>query len=130
MSGEIMMTREELVDEIDAIAEFALSMNHVANIINQVNEINGWNVERSAAEWAILAVTEIAEAFEEYRNPAVETLIYTVNGKPEGQAVEYADVLIRVLHWFAQHNIDPNEVVEMKLKYNLTRGYRHGGKKA
>lgn len=120
--------KQERLLEIDDELTLVSSMEEFAGVINAINEVNGWNVERSEAEWAILAVTEIAEAFEEWRNG--KPLYYKVDGKPEGLAAEYADTLIRILHWFIQHDINVDEVVREKLRYNMTRGHRHGGKKA
>lgn len=45
-------------------------------------------------------------------------------------AVEYADALIRILHWFGYHGLDPDSFVARKIEYNQTRPYRHGGKVA
>lgn len=99
-----------------------------ADFINRWAEIKGWNQPRSEAEWAALAHTEISEAFECYRNG--ELLVHIKEGKPEGTAVEYADALIRIFHWFAQHGVSPQQVLTTKMLYNLDRPFRHGDKKA
>lgn len=104
----------------------------------------------------MLMVSEIAEATEEVRNnkPAFylkdensgacthiskeevtadhieELLKGTPGGKPEGQAVELADVAIRIFDWFGRNGWDLEAVVEAKMAYNATRGHRHGGKLA
>jgi len=92
----------------------------------------GWNDKpRSEGEWMILAVSELVEAFEEYRNghlPNEETRI--VDGKPEGVRSEIADVFIRLFHYCAVHGIDIGAEVTLKMQYNETREYRHGGKHA
>ena len=49
--------------------------------------------------------------------------------KPEGNAAELADVIIRVLDYCAYAGIDIENVLEVKHEYNKSRPYRHGGKK-
>lgn len=48
--------------------------------------------------------------------------------KPEGEAVELADAVIRIADYFGKNGWDLNAVVEAKMAYNETRDYRHGGK--
>ena len=48
--------------------------------------------------------------------------------KPEGIAVELADVILRTLDLMAALGVDVDAVVMAKHKYNLGREYRHGGK--
>lgn len=109
--------------------------------INQWAEVKGWNEERDQAEWAALAHTEISEAYEEHRKGHAPDHVYATQptrvenetatvamAKPEGMAIEYADLMIRILHWFAHHNLDPEHYLRVKMRYNITRPYRHGGK--
>jgi hypothetical protein len=114
-----------------------VTLDEWAEIINQNNENLGWNVKRSEAEWAALAHTEISEYYEEFRNGHEARDIYynqvdkdSKNNKPEGQAIEMADLLIRTLHWFAQNGMSPSYCVALKMQYNTTRPFRHGEKKA
>ena len=51
------------------------------------------------------------------------------HGKPEGLAVELADVVIRVADLCGALGLDLAEAIERKHAYNTTRAYRHGGKK-
>jgi hypothetical protein len=107
-------------------------LNQVMRQLMEVNVAKGWNddiEQRSEGDWAALNHTEISEAYESFRNGEPPVWI-APSGKPEGAAVEYIDCLYRILHWFSVHGIDPDEVFEMKLAYNRTRPYRHGGKKA
>lgn len=123
----------ELQREIDLLNLEVL--NEIAFVIDRICEAKGWNdEERSEAEWAALAHTEISEAFEEYRKGTMKLYFepdpHSMRGKPEGMAIEYADALIRILHWFHQHNISAATAMRLKMEYNTLRPYRHGGKKA
>lgn len=106
--------------------------------------------DRPFVEIAMMCVTEIAEAVEEYRNgkPLVYGVsIWTEDGvihredveeidkwaagaKPEGVAVEMIDCIIRILDWLGHEGIDVDTLMEKKVKYNEGREHRHGGKKA
>ncbi|KKL70661.1 hypothetical protein LCGC14_2102640, partial [marine sediment metagenome] len=98
-----------------------------AEFINEWREEKGWNDDKKTeGDWAALAHTEISEAFEAYRDG--DLLVNIVDGKPEGVAVEYADCIIRILHWFAAHGISINQTLATKMSYNMNRPYKHGGK--
>lgn len=110
---------------------------------------------RSVGELTALVMTELAEAFESYRNNEPD-LWYeysdpdparglqkwegpptTINsngelvlGKPQGVASELADVIIRVLDWADEYQIPVIQAILEKHAYNQTRPYRHGEKKA
>ena len=76
--------------------------------------------------------SELSEALEEYRNGHGPTEIYYNDSnpaKPEGIPAEIADVIIRALDFCAGYNIDIDEVIRLKMAYNATRPYMHGGKK-
>lgn len=117
-----------------------LTVTEWSLLISDLNEIKGWNKEgRDQAEWAALAHSEISEAYEEHRKGHAPGFVYASvpekseealaqMAKPEGQAIEWADLMIRALHWFAYHDLDPEKYLRMKFEYNMTRPYRHGGK--
>ncbi len=48
--------------------------------------------------------------------------------KPEGEAVELADALIRIADLAGSRGWDMEAIIRAKLAYNATRGHRHGGK--
>lgn len=104
----------------------------------------GWYKDgpRQVPELLCLMHSEISEALEEFRNGMDPQQIYftSVNtnltneqnplpGKPEGIPIELADLVIRVLDFCGAHKIDLENAILLKMLYNSTRPYRHGGKK-
>lgn len=49
--------------------------------------------------------------------------------KPCGVPSELADIVIRVLHFCGKHKVPLAQAVKEKMMYNMTRPYKHGGKK-
>lgn len=82
---------------------------------------------RSFPELVALMHCELSEAMEEYRNNKPNE--YVESGKPEGMIVELADCVMRILDYSASIGIDLEEVILRKHEYNLTRTFKHGGKK-
>jgi len=70
--------------------------------------------------------SEIAEATEEVRNSKPH--FYIENGKPEGEATELADALIRICEIGISNGWDLDDIVDKKMDYNETRKHKHGGK--
>lgn len=115
-------------------------------------QAKGWyKTQRSPLEFHMLMVSELAEATEECRSgrPLIyqfqpvaseDTLTEHLKAvhpnspdwqparKPEGEAIELADLFIRLMDYCQHRGIDLAEAVEMKLAYNKTRSERHGGK--
>ncbi len=83
--------------------------------------------QSTTIERHMLIVSEVAEATEEVRNG--KPPIYIKDGKPEGEAIELADVVIRVMDHFEHQGWDLEEAIKIKSDFNETRPYRHGGKK-
>lgn len=116
---------------------------------------HGWNqgdAERSFGDWIALNHTELSEAYEEYReHRGLTEVYYEWNGhkytqeerdnaikydnvpwrefKPCGIPIEMADVIIRILHFAEFAGFNLYNMVDMKMKYNDGRPFRHGGKK-
>lgn len=76
--------------------------------------------------------SELSEAWEEIRKGQSLRKIYysdTPEGpKPEGVAVEFADLLIRVFDTCEKYGIPLIEALGEKMAFNELRPYRHGGK--
>ena len=96
-------------------------------------ENSGWhegnlNTNDIAAKLALVH-SEVSEALEELRvhSPSHE-YARASDGKPEGFAVELADVVIRVMDLCGQLEIDLEAAIAKKHAFNATRPYRHGGK--
>lgn len=109
-----------------------MSKYTVNGLVKEVHEIaksKGWydGVPRSPLETHALIVSEVAEAIEEARtdNPPM----YFNGAKPEGEAVELVDAVIRIMDYFGYRGWDMEQVIEAKMEYNETRSYRHDNKK-
>lgn len=100
--------------------------------IDQVNTANGWDAKsREFGDTIALLHSEISEAYEEYRNGHdIDDVYYNENNpsKPEGILVELADLQIRLLDTIGDLMPEFIYVLNEKIRYNETRGYRHGGK--
>ncbi len=98
-------------------------------------EVHDWAIEqgfydkeRNFGETMMLITTEVAEAFEEYRDGRAYDLNRWENGKVEGIPSELADVIIRVLDTMTYYGIDIDTIVRAKIDYNKTRPHMNGGK--
>jgi NTP pyrophosphatase (non-canonical NTP hydrolase) len=116
---------ERLIDDLDALHKENGGVSFVIEgLIRQ-----HWP-KRNLGEQLFLIVTELAEAFEEYRAGRPINEVYEDGGKPEGVPVEIADAIIRILDLTEYHGIKMGEVMRQKMDFNATRPHRHGGKLA
>ena len=113
-----------------------MTLNELARKCHEDAKSLGWYDEgktKSDVENLMMVVTELAEAVEEIRNEKPAFYYHPTDDreikKPEGIAVEIADAIIRLLDMSAYKGYDIETVIKEKLAFNLTRGYRHGGKK-
>lgn len=109
-----------------------------ASLINEWAQGKGWNEKLSADHFdGLIALmhSELSEALEEWRNGHGMTEIYFVkdkdgNDKPEGVPIELVDCIIRILHTMHFFDMDVAKAMRLKHTYNITRPYRHGGKRS
>jgi hypothetical protein len=111
-----------------------------------------WESEREIGTLHMLMVTEIAEATEEARknNPpiyqikktplaensnlqSIEKIEYNTTNwcdylKPEGELIELADLIIRVLDYCEYRGWDLEKAMKLKHEFNKTRSLKHGNK--
>ena len=132
-----------------------MNINELAKEVHENAVAHGWWEKPPTLPEALCLIhAELSEALEEYRegNPliygtcalAAEDCKFSgvcdrvgrpgegegIDGpcKPEGIAVELADVILRTLDLMAALGVDVDAVVMAKHKHNLGREYRHGGK--
>lgn len=112
----------------------SLTFNEAISESQRIAVEHGWwdGGERPVGDQFTNFYGEVAEAWEEYRKYGMDPayFLYYVEGKPEGMAVELADVLIRIFDTCAHYNIPLEQALVEKMAYNETRPYRHGNKKA
>jgi NTP pyrophosphatase (non-canonical NTP hydrolase) len=111
-------------------------------------EEKGWfEDKRTFVEACMLGVTEFSEATDAYRDYGMDGPLFEYNGglgkyttksseneewtrgKPVHVGSELADVLIRLLEMCHRFDIDIVKEFDIKMAYNETRPYRHGGRR-
>lgn len=115
----------------------ALETDNMQSRCGAAAKANGWHeaYENMPEEYkrdhiitkVMLIVSELAEAVEELRDGfAPDETYYSDGGKPEGFAVELADAVIRAYDLAEMVGVDLDSLIEEKVSYNKTRGYKHG----
>lgn len=103
-----------------------------------------WEQPRTIPEQIALMHSELSEALEEFRDgrklnevryeiPDVEQGKFfdaIPADKPVGFPIELADAIIRIADTAEHYGINLEEALRLKMAYNRTRPYRHGGKLA
>lgn len=133
VGGRHMVRKRALSDFSDPEIEDVepLGLNALAIKCHATAVEKGWYDQENPIERKLLnLVSEVTEAWGEWVNGHELTEIYYVDGKPEGFPIELADLIIRAVDLVVDQGIDLDEAVRIKMKYNKTRPYRHGGKRA
>lgn len=103
------------------------------------------HAHNTASTQLINMIAELTEAWEEirdghqiddlyYRAPNGLSTPYSIDpdtghiNKPEGVPAELADTVIRIMDTCEHAGLNLAELIAEKLRYNATRGHRHGGK--
>ena len=82
-----------------------LKINDYAKMIHDNAVEKGWyESKQTPLSRHVLMISEIAEAVEEVRNH--KESYYEIEGKPEGEATELADVLIRILDYLSYNQVN------------------------
>jgi NTP pyrophosphatase (non-canonical NTP hydrolase) len=115
--GDLSTEITELQDMQQEVMEFVKAKGWAKNS----DEIN-------FPEAIALLHSEASEALEAWRETGLDD--YFLEGKPEGVGSEFADLLIRLLHYASVYGVDLAFHFRRKMDYNWTRPYRHGGKRA
>jgi len=112
------------------------TLREIQQAVYANNVAHGWhegaftNTPETITTKLMLAVGELSEAVEEIRNGhPYDKVYFTGDNKPEGFGIELADAIIRLLDVAEHLGIDMQDAVILKHNYNLTRPYKHGGKK-
>lgn len=133
-----------------------MEINQLCDDAYEASRAAGWHEhgkERTEAEAHWLVCTEMAEATESVRDhkppyymvfqgqevvpgdPLWDNAV-AAGCKPEGEAVEIADATIRIGDIVGKNRAvttdprlwDLEAIIAHKMRYNRSRGYRHGGK--
>lgn len=106
-----------------------MTLNDYAATIHLIAVKHGWwEKERNFGEMLALMHSEISEALEAHREHRPAFYIDSESQKPEGWAVELVDCMIRILDTLEETGLDIDKIMSLKIAYNDTRPYKHGGK--
>lgn len=113
-----------------------MNLNELRDRVHNLAIEKGWHQDRDISNPHVLGSmlalihSEVSEALEDVRLMNSCNMVFTneITGKPEGLAVELADIIIRTLDLCGALGIDIEQAVETKHAYNCTRSHRHGGK--
>lgn len=139
ISDEIERLEAELAEERERNKSLPMGIREWTREVHTLAAEKGWwSNERTAPELHMLMVTEIAEATEEARKGS-EPVYFEKSGapkgmeipegeKPEGELIELADCVIRIMDYCGKKRWNLENAIKIKHEYNKTRPVRHGGK--
>ena len=107
--------------------DFKKSFKYLQKKVHQNAKDKGWwEEDRNDGELLALIHSEVSEALEALRsgNPSDDKV-----PQFSGAEVELADAIIRIMDMAEARKWDIAGAVVDKIKFNLTREYKHGGKK-
>lgn len=116
------------------------TLKEMADEVTEWATSKGWEPDpkRTFGDECALLHSEVSEALEAYRTWkfedatgttfSVSTEAEPILNKPEGVASEFADILIRLLHYSNCHGIDLEAEFERKMAFNQKRPWRHGNR--
>jgi len=108
--------------------EKSKTLAEISKTLWETNVDKGWSkLDHRPLEHHALMISEIAEATEAVRNRE-EPCWSDETGKAQGEAVELADCVIRIMNYFTANGWDLTDVILFKDKYNQSRSKLHGGK--
>lgn len=92
--------------------------------VHQTAVEKGWfEEERQRLELHMLMITEISEATEEIRKH--KPSFYIENGKPEGEAIELADVVLRIFDYAGYKKVDLVKFLKMEHQNYIKNSHNH-----
>ena len=104
-----------------------MGINATVREIHALSVAMGWWTEcPDTYSRHMLMVSEIAEATRSFRRGEPPTWIK--DGKPEGEAVELGDCVIRIMDYFGQRGWNLEEILRHKMDVNIARPTRVKGR--
>ena len=112
---------QRALDDIMSNEDAAMpSVNELAIMMHEIAEQKGWfDNFPTALELLSLVHTEVSEASECVRMRSMS--MYYEDGKPEGFPAELADIILRVCTIAEHWNVNLEQAIMVKLKYNVRR---------
>lgn len=106
-----------------------MDITDIQAIAHNTAKEKGWEEKkRTFGDLIALCHSELSEALEDFRNGHEPNETYFEGEKPCGIPTELADVIIRVANIAGTYDINLHEAIKLKMEYNKTRSFRHGGK--